>query len=134
MKVQPHDNIIEEIDSIIRANAWFDFHVFTYQKKSLIIAGGVDLTYYHSLEIIFDDVYFVSAVIQGWRSNTRDAVFVELTGDPGVNSENEIEEGNRVFAFKADDYRQKMLIAARTVRYNTNTVYYYPRTDPSKND
>jgi hypothetical protein len=125
MKEETHENVVEKIDSIIRANPWFHFHVFSFHQNTLVIAGDVDLTYHHSLEIIFEDVYFVSAVFQGWHSDTKDPVFIELTEERRVNLEYEIEEGNRVFTFIADDYRQKMIVAARTVRYSTDIVYYY---------
>ena len=134
MQEQTQKNIVEEIDSIIRANLWFDFRVFSFGQNRLIVAGGNDLTYYHSIEIIFEEVFFVSAVFQCWHSDTKQIVFTERTDSAEINLQFEIEQGFRVFAFKAEDYNHEMVIAAKSISYNTDTVYYYPRADLKENE
>ena len=57
-------NLATKIDSIIRQHKWFDFHVLNYDGFKLTIAGGIDLTYSHILEIIFEDIFFVSGFFQ----------------------------------------------------------------------
>ena len=134
MQEQTQKNIVEEIDSIIRANLWFDFHVLSFEHNRLIVAGGKDLSYYHSIEVIFEEVFFVSAVFQRWHSDTKQTVFTERTDSAEISLQFELEQGFRVFAFKAEDYNQEMVIAAKSVRYNTDTVYYYPRADLKENE
>lgn len=67
--------IVEAIDTIIRGYEWFDFHVLKYDGTKLIVAGSIDLNYYHKLEIIFEDVFFVSGIFQVWHSDTNKVVF-----------------------------------------------------------
>ena len=134
MQEQAQKNIVEEIDSIVQSNLWFDFHVFSFKQNRLIVAGGKDLTYYHSIEIIFEEVFFVSAIFQGWHSDTKRPIFTERTDSVDMNNKYEIEQGFRVFVFKAEDYNQEMVIAAKSVSYNTDTVYYYPRADLKENE
>jgi hypothetical protein len=132
MQEQAHKKIVDEIDSVIRTNLWFDFHVFSFEQNRLIIAGGKDLTYYHSIEIVFREIFFVSAIFQGWHSNTKQPVFTERTDSADLNLHYEIEQGFRIFAFIAEDYSQEMIIAAKDVSYNTNTVFYYSQEDLKK--
>ncbi|HUC82270.1 MAG TPA: hypothetical protein VMR70_15300 [Flavisolibacter sp.] len=134
MQEQTQKSIVEEIDSIIRTNLWFDFHVLSYDHNRLIVAGGKDLSYYHSIEVIFEEVFFVSAVFQCWHSDTKQTVFTERTNSEEINLQFAIEKGFRVFAYKAEDYNQEMVIAAKHISYNTDTVYYYPRADLKENE
>ena len=68
-------DVVAEIGSLIRTHPWFDFHVYKFQNSDLIIAGNTDLTYSHSIEIIFQRVFFFSGYFQEWRSDTRKPVF-----------------------------------------------------------
>ena len=57
-----------------------------------------------------------------------------MTGSLDINLQFEIEPGFRVFAFKAEDFKQQMVIVAKSVSYNTDTVYYYPRANLKANE
>jgi hypothetical protein len=127
-------NIVNEIDNLIRKNLWFDFYILNYDGSNLIIAGGKDLTYSHSLEIIFNEVYFVSAFFEGWHSDTSSVVFSIPKNIIDFNIEFEIEKGNEVFVFKAEDYKKNIVIAAKNISYNTDTVYYYEREQLKANE
>jgi hypothetical protein len=131
-----HKLIAAEIDSIIRKNAWFDFHVLNYDFKNLIIAGCTDLTYSHTLEIIFENVFFVSGFFQGWHSDTKEPVFLvpENEVEQNMNERYEVQAGYQLFVFQAEDYKQNVIIAAERVSFNTDTVFYYDRPGLKENE
>ncbi|NNV57824.1 hypothetical protein [Limnovirga soli] len=127
-------DIVTQIDREIRKEKSFDFHVISYDGCRLTIAGSTDLTYYHKLEIIFDDVFFVSGVFGGWHSDTERVVFSLPDNEKDLNQKFEIEQGYELFIFKADDYKNDFIIAAKTLSFNTDTVFYYDRRDLKENE
>ena len=86
-----HKSIVKQIDDYIRQNAWFDFHLWRYDGRKLIISGSTDLTYYHKLEIIFTNVFFASTFFEGWHSDTDKPVIkipeLELNRDLNIKFE-----------------------------------------------
>ena len=58
--IEKYKSVVKQIDDHIRQNTWFDFHLWRYDGRNLVISGSTDLTYYHKLEIIFTDVFFAS--------------------------------------------------------------------------
>lgn len=122
--------LAEEIDSVIRTNRlWFDFHVFKFEHNKLIIAGSTDLTYYHEMEIIFENVQMFHGFFNEWHSEVENIVFEKLDDLNDFNGLYEIEQGNYVFRFTSDSHQHDIIIAARNVSYNTDTVLYYYRED-----
>jgi len=133
MKIEIRD-FAKEIDSIIRQQKWFDFHVLNYNRAKLTIAGGIDLTYYHTLEVIFEDVFFVSGFFNGWHSDTSSTVFTLPENEIELNKQYEIEKGYQLFVFETEDYRNKVIIAAKKLSFNTDTVFYYDRQGLKENE
>lgn len=125
---------IDNINDIIRRELWFDFHVISYDGTNLILAGGVDLTYNHTLEIVFHNIFYLSAFFQGWHSDTKHPVLALATADDALNSRLEIEQGYQVFVLKTEDYRNNVIVAAENIFYNTDTVYYYERENLQPNE
>ncbi|MDA9339619.1 hypothetical protein N9Q68_01465 [Polaribacter sp.] len=119
--------VVENIDKIIRSNEWFDFHVLNYDGRTLKIGGGINLTYYHSLEILFTDVFFVHGFFQTWHSETKDQVL--LIPDEELNQELnikfEIEKGYQIYIFRTEDYKNDVYIAAKQITFNENIQRYY---------
>lgn len=122
-----------EIDKEIRRHEWFDFYVIGFDGIRLTIAGGTDLTYYHNLEIIFENVFFVSCYFQEWHSNTSQQIFM-LNNDKKWYEKLGLEHECQVFVFKTEDDLSDMIIAAKNVTFNTDTVYYYDRAGLKKNE
>lgn len=122
-------NIVTRIDSEIRQNAWFEFHVSKFDGYKLSVAGSIDLIYYHNLEIIFEDVFFVSAFFHGWHSDTTKRTFFLPDNEKEYNEKYEIEQGYQIFIFKTENHNNDVIIAAKKLTYNTNTVYYYDKKD-----
>lgn len=127
-------NIVKEIDNEIRKNKWFDFHILKYDGLTLTVAGSDDLTYYHTLEINFENIFFVSGFFEGWHSDTTKTVFQQPENVKKSNQKYEIEEGYQLFIFKTSDYKNDIVIAAKEIRYNTDTVFYYDRPDLKDNE
>src|SRR5689334_12910663 len=111
------ENTVLEIDKIIRQNLFFDFYVLKYDGNSLIIAGSNDLSYYHTLEIIFEDVYFVSAFFNGWHSNTTSKVFYIPENINELNRNYGIEKGYQIFILKPEDHDSDIIIAAKRISF-----------------
>ena len=125
---------VNEIDALIRRELWFDFHIYRYEKDKLIVAGGIDLVYYHTLEIIFENVYFIKGYFNGWKSDTTRPVFSIADENSPLNTRYEIEEGFHTFIFKAEDCENDIIIAAGKISFNTDTVFYYKREDLKENE
>lgn len=119
-----------KIDDEIRRHEWFDFHVLSFDGFKLKIAGSVDLTYYHKLEIIFEDIFFVSGFFQSWHSDTKQKTFFQPDNEKEMNEKYEIEQGYQLFIFKTEGYKNDVIIAAKNITFNTDTVYYYERPEP----
>jgi hypothetical protein len=128
------DELVCRIDDIIKRQLWFDFHVLSFDGKRLIVAGGADLTYYHSLEVIFKQVFFVSGLFQEWRSDTSSKVFFIPDNKVELNLRYGIEAGYELFAFKLEGHREYFLVAAKALSFNTDTVYYYKRENLQPNE
>lgn len=121
--------IVAEIDEQIRTRLWFDFHVFHYDGHRLVVAGSIDLCYYHEMEVIFENVFFIRGFFNGWHSDTSKPVFIQTDNVSTFNTEFEIEQGYTLFIFKTEDYEKDVIIAAEKVSFNTDTVFYYERDD-----
>ena len=131
-----HKYIVRQIDDYIRQNDWFDFHIWRYDGRKLIISGSTDLTYCHKLEIIFTDVFFASTFFEGWRSATDKCVIKipELDLNKELNAKFEIEQGYQIFIIKTEDYKNDIYIAAKEIEFNTDTVFYYQRENLGDNE
>lgn len=127
-------SIVLKIDTEIRRHEWFDFYVLNFDGFKLTVAGSVELAYYHNLEIIFEDIFFVSAFFQGWHSDTKQTTFLLPDNEKEMNEKYEIEQGYQIFIFRSEDYTNDVVIAARNVSFNTDTVYYYDRPDLKANE
>ena len=114
---------VKEIDAIIRNGLWFDFHVYKYDGRNLTVAGSIDLCYYHKLEIIFENVFFFHGFFFEWHSDTSQPVFVLPDNEAELNFQFEIEQGYTLFMFKAEDYKNDVIIAAEKISFNTDTVF-----------
>lgn len=129
-------NNVIEIDSIIRRNAWFDFHVYSYDGYRMIITFSKDLTYYHNLEIIFEDIFYASTFFNELHTDLTKTV-VEIP-EPKLNKELnlefEIEEGYQIIIIHTEDYKNDIYIAAKSLSYNTDIVYYYDRKNLVNNE
>lgn len=125
---------VNTIDAKIREYDWFDMTVFRYDGHRLTIVGSIDLSYYHRLEIIFEDVFFLKCHFHGWSSDTSEPVFIIPDNGYELNVEYEIEQGYQLFTFKAEDMKNDVIIAAKDVHYSDDIVYYYYKEELKRNE
>lgn len=97
--------LVNDVNSRIQKEPWFDFEIIRYDRSELVIGGGKSLSYPHELEIHFKDVCFISAPIE-WRTDTSKRVFIILEGDDAfkVNTKFQVEQGYYIFRFAPEDY------------------------------
>ena len=126
-------NIVAEIDRLIRKNEWFDFHAYSLKNGHFIIAGGIDLTYSHTLEIIFENVHFHYGHTDGWHSDTSNVVFEIPEESTKLNEQFQISQGYTLFRFNSED-TPDIYIAASNITYNTDRVFYYYRPNLKENE
>ncbi|MGA4867269.1 hypothetical protein ACPB9J_32040 [Streptomyces lavendulocolor] len=108
--------------------SWWDWDVVGWDGGELRLAAGHDLSYYHSLELVFGDPFFVSC-----PSTFYDPVFREPTLDELLKVTRQLgEEPAVVVAFEADAGGQEpvsCLIAAERLDIVQGTVLRYWRED-----
>jgi len=121
------NQLVQNIDKLIRAHHCFDFHILKYDGRTLTIGGGTNLTYSHSLEIAFTDVFFIHGFFETFSTDTTNQVFYipDQIKARQLNLEFEIEQGYKLFVFKTDNYENDVYIAAKDVNYEEKIVKYY---------
>ncbi|MBL7950883.1 MAG: hypothetical protein JNM62_04130 [Flavobacteriales bacterium] len=128
--------VVEEINQLVRAQEWFDFHVVECDFRKLVVGGSEDLTYYHKLEVVFENVFFFSGVISGWGTDTSKPMITIPEGEElrELNMRFEIQVGYQLFVILPEDFKNKIYVAAERLSYNTDTVFYYQRPDLKENE
>lgn len=114
---------IEKINKFVMSNEWFEFEVFSYIESVLTIIGGVDLIYYHTLEIVFKNVFLYSGVTE-WSTDTSAPMLGILTGEElrRFNLDHQVEGGNTVFFIKSEYHKNKIYIVAESLEFDCSTV------------
>ena len=123
-----------QINEIIQKETCFDFHILSFDGHRLIIGGSIDLTYYHNLEVVFEDIFFVSSFFKKWQSNTKQTVFKIPDNEIQLNEKYEIEQDYQLFMFQTEYFKNDVLIAANSISYNTDKVFYYDKSDLKSNE
>lgn len=113
---------IKEINEFISQHNWMDFEVKSYDGFKLVIAGSTDLMYYHLLEISFEDVFWFSGFVNGWKTDTTKEV-LKLANEHNLKLE--IEEGYQLFEFETEDYKNNVFVAARIINFSTEIKKLY---------
>ena len=130
-------SIADQIQKVIELSGenYFDFEIYKYDGMNLIMAGNYDLTYNHSLEIIFEDVWFVSANFYCWSADYEKPI-IEL---PTLEKEKELriihqtDQDHQFFIMHPED-QNDIIIAANKISFNQDPVYYYLREDLKENE
>jgi hypothetical protein len=131
------ENKIEEINSYLKKEMWYDFEILEYKENCLIIIGSTDFTYSHSIEIKFEDV-FLSHFNTEWKSDTTKNVIEVVSGDEAriINVKNRVEQGYILFKFIPEDMEENCFfyIAAKNITYNIDTVLYSYKESLNENE
>lgn len=119
---------IQQINSIISKELWFDMEILIRKGGNLSIVGSIDFTYGYSLEIIFLDVFHMSINTE-WRTDTSKPVLEVVNGEEAwnVNGKYRIEQGNTLFKIQSEDLDVPFYVAAKDIEFNTDRVLYYKK-------
>lgn len=101
MKYLQEVNLINEF---VRQNVFFEFSIYAYSGRKLILGGSPDLLYYHNLEIHFSEPFFISGKTS-WVADT-DKVAIEHPSEEELmdyNLKNWIEVGYHTLKFIDQD-------------------------------
>jgi hypothetical protein len=98
------EKLIIKINDLTSKFSFYEFSIYTYSKEKLIIVGSPDISYYHNLEIHFNDIFYIKSKFN-WIVNTRISIVESLkeTELIGFNKENEIEVGYNTIKFIDQD-------------------------------
>lgn len=113
---------VEEINNLVRTQAWFDFEIMSLNVDFKIV-GGLDL-YYHApddydLLITFSKVFYISSLMN-WNTDTSKNFIKVLEGEEfyTINRKHQVELGNYVFAISVEDHEEGLYyIVAEDISY-----------------
>ena len=111
------DKVVKKINNFIRSRGWFDFEVKYFSETNLRIVGGIELEYYSELEIVFEDVFFVSCALS-WRTDTsQDAIHI-LQGREAYdfNVRNNIQQGYSIFEIIPEYFDREFYVVAKRIK------------------
>ncbi|MFF2482313.1 hypothetical protein [Paenibacillus sp. NPDC058071] len=105
MEISEITKVVEDINKFIRNQPWLDFEVLQYDKQKLTIIGCIDISNLHDIEIVFEDIFFVSLPIE-WKTDTSRPVLSVLEREKAIilNKKFKVEQGHSIFAFAPEDY------------------------------
>ncbi|MCC9019923.1 hypothetical protein [Flavobacterium lipolyticum] len=117
-------SIKEKINEIINTKPWFDFELIELKNKNAKIIGSTDFSYFHEIEIIIEDIYFVQC-LDSWKSDTTSKVLIipEIECQRDVNILYEIEQGYTLIQFLAEDVGP-IYFSCKDINYNSTKVTY----------
>lgn len=120
MNISEIRKVVDELNTYIMKSLWMDFEMRQYSRNRLSVYGGTDLLYSHEIEIIFEDIFFVSLPIE-WKTDTKSTALRILDGEEArtINIMYMVEQGFTLFSFKPEDYPKDFgcIIGAKNVSY-----------------
>lgn len=101
-------DIIRAVNIFLSQQLWMDFEIIEYSGQFLRIIGSIDITALPVMELVFEDVYFVSAVFN-WKTNTGRTVVSLLEGKDAkvVNLKYRVEQGYHIIKITPEDYPEE---------------------------
>ena len=118
------DELVLEINKFLKSKDWFDFELDRYENGNLTILGSTDFSYYHEIEIVFEDVAFIQCP-KVWSVNTIQDVIIKSYEEEQrrINIDYEIEQGNILFKIVAED-KAPIFISSRSISHKIEKVNY----------
>ncbi len=115
--------IVEEIVEIISKIDFFEFEIYSIQKSLLTLAGSEDFSYYHDIEIYFEEIHTV-ILNNDFRINTKSKFIQIIDGTDEafkINKNYKVLSGNSIFKITDED-GVVYYIAAKRISYSNVTV------------
>jgi hypothetical protein len=115
---------ISNVNKYLSTSFYIEMSFYKYNKGSLTVVASENLLYYHTLEIIFQDVDFISGKVE-WKIDTKKPSFGLLTGEDFLefNLKYRTLRGYQVFNFLDEDGLYTYIVA-KDVSLRINTVKY----------
>lgn len=111
---------VDEINDFIRKKMWLDFEVLNYDKSKLTVIGSIDISTVHDIEIVFEDVFFVSMPFE-WKTDTSETVLIFVEGEEAIaiNKRFQVEKGYYIFKFIPEDFPEDFgcYLGAKSISY-----------------
>jgi len=122
-------------NQMISKQPWFDMEIIGFDRGKLIIAGSIDFSYGHIMEVIFEDV-FHATVNREWKTNTSTETLhiVDNLESSEINLLFQIEQGYTLFKIIFEDLSVPFYISAKNVDFNTDKVFYYKKDYLAENE
>lgn len=121
MEISEIKKNVESINTFIGNQLWLDFEVLHYDKQKLTIIGSIDISNAHDIEIVFEDVFFVSLPIE-WKTDTSEQSLSIIEGETEIilNKKLQVEQGYSIFAFVPEDYPEDFAcyVCAKRITFN----------------
>lgn len=117
------------VNQALSKMTWCDCQIVPGDFGSLVLAISDDLTYYHTMEVIFNGVCF-SHIKHWFKVNPEAGLFqpMSLTKRYALNQEYHVEVGFRLFQLLDEDNLAHH-VAAESISINHDSVLYYNRED-----
>lgn len=125
---------MEEVNSLLKEHLFFDFNVYEYRRDKLIVAGNHDLTYSHTLELIFHHPLFFTGYFDLKTSPQEKDVVQHLSPkeETIINDFYTNIEGYKRYKICGDE--SDIIIYAESLEIKWKTVLYYKPEDGFKKD
>ncbi|RXZ77432.1 hypothetical protein EBB07_31200 [Paenibacillaceae bacterium] len=110
-----------------------DFCIYHYSSRpSLLLVGSFDFSYYHNVEIAFNEVSFVICpggifTVDHFRLATKDELQRLYEVSYGYND-------TPTICLEDTTFNTKFFIAASEVNYSFQNVYYYKKESLAENE
>jgi len=113
---------------------WLDFEITGIHDGVVKLKASTDLCYYHECEIELHEIRYFSGPME-WTTNPIAQLIQILSEKEAVDLINryKLETPCSVIAFNTDD-AFKVIIAAASIQFNFDTVYYYERENLAANE
>ena len=122
------DDILMKLKGFIDNTIGVLYSIDKYENGNLSIMGSTDFSYYHELEIVFEDVFFIQCPTN-WSVNTSDNVIVQSDHEEQrkINIDYEIEHGYILFKLIAED-KAPIFISSKNISYKVEKISHeWPR-------
>lgn len=119
---------IHQFNTHVNKENHYELQVYCFSPQKLVLAGGYELDYGHSIELHFTDVHFFCGK-QYFALNdpSENPLYLGLENPEcfELNAQYSIESGYELFVFTTDEGR--VIIAAKEmVLIKRNVLYYKP--------
>ena len=121
MSIEDIKKTVDEINKYIQKELWFDFDVFNYVRNKLTITGSIDFSVKYDIEIVFEDIAFVSLPFE-WQTDTSQTVLsiIENSDEAkAINIKFQVEQGHTLFKFIPEGFPENFgcILGAKSISY-----------------